>query len=224
MQIFWILFLSLLGIVIGFILYAGFVGFLQSTSSAVVCPAGYRALSVDGSRSKIPKTSADLVVTDSDFPICAPMLSCLPLGGLQYAVHRDGSSLTNSCDTPGCACSVYQHCPAFVNVVFREFGSDQRISYFQVIDPTANPPPGSGKTVTDPFDPPYTILQGSRDVCFLNPTTYSLLWPPVPLGQPCLRGIMAKLDPSTYLCAPDAYVDTGTFQFDVERYMANYRV
>lgn len=205
-----------------YLVVAGIIGLLHKNS--IVCPAGFRAISIDGQRSKLPKTSSDLVVTDADYPLCSPMLSC-PTQGQKWAVHRDGSALTNTCDLPGCQCTIFQHCPAYVGTLFREFGREQRISLFQVVDPNANPSSGIASGIPDPFDPPYGIIAGERDTCFLNPTTLPMVWPAINFGDKCIRGKLSKLKTSPnniFLCAPDSYVDAQG-EFDVESYMANYR-
>ncbi len=184
-----------------------------------VCPAGYRAISVDGSRSKVPKTESDIVTPDQDYPICSPMLSC-PL----LAFHPDGSSLTSSCVEPGCPCTSFMHCPAYSSTLFRSFGEDERISMFQIIDPSAK----DASHGQDPYDVPYLLTPGSRDACFLSSTTIDMVWPPMKLGDQCLRGTLAKIknNQSLFVCAPTSFVSespTDGFVFDVDAYMTAYR-
>lgn len=203
----------ILGFLLLFIVIALFVGY--TTSLKTPCPAGYRAISVDGSKSRIPKSETDIIVPDLDYPTCSPMMSC-PTVGQQWAVAPDGSALTNSCLEPGCPCSAFQHCPSYSSTVFRQFGADSRVSLFQVVDPLVkdpNPPP-------DPYDVPYVLKPGQRDFCFLTPSTIATVWPMIHLGDKCLRGTLGKVktSPSLFVCAPTQYVSgTGpdaTFQID----------
>lgn len=203
-----------------YIIIAGVVGYINSIKP--VCPAGYRAISVDGSKSLLPGVSGNIVTPTTDYPICSPQLSC-PTEGQKYAFHRDGSALTNSCEEPNCSCTAFQHCPAYASTIFRQFGYDDRISYFQVVDPLAKDP----QPPKDPFDVPYLLGVATRDTCFLNSSTIHMMWPSISLGQHCLRGTLAKIktNPSLYVCAPSQYVNSinGDWIFDVDSYMNAYR-
>ncbi len=196
--------------------------FGYTSSIRPVCPSGQRALSVDGSKNLLPKSSTDLVTPNADFPICAPRLSCPA-----YAVHRDGSALTSNCEEADCPCTQFQHCPVYASTVFRQFGRDDRISMFQVIDPAVR----EKAHPQNPYEPPYILLPGLRDSCYLTPGTLNMMWPPLKLGDPCLRGTLAQLStsPSLYVCGPSQYVkdriaSNGTIvhEFDVETYMTAY--
>lgn len=180
------------------------------------CARGYRAISVDGSKSITPTTPEDFVVPNKDFPICAPMGKC-PNEGVKYAVLEDGSSLQNVCSTPGCQCTAFQHCPAYVNVVFRRFGADDRVSYFQVVDPQVQgklQPPNL-------YSPP--ILLEQDDLCFISDEMRQSVWPKLASGDPCIRGTLAKLSTNQALlaCVPTEFID-GDGVFDVQKYMDNY--
>lgn len=201
---------------LGFVMYALLYGF--ASAQKPVCPRGHRAISVDGEKSRYPTSESDIVTPDADYPTCSPMLSC-PLEGQRWAVLPDGSSLTNTCEQVGCPCSAFRHCPAYVNVVFRQFGYEQRVSLFQVIDPLV----GDKLKVPDPYDPPYLLKPATRDSCFLTTSTHAMLWPALALGEDCLRGKLAKLEgtPSLMLCAPNEYVEGDVFK--VNRYMNDYR-
>ncbi len=192
-----------------------------SNSIRPVCPAGYRAISVSGERSLVPKNSSSIVTPDADFPECSPVLSCPE--GQKWAVHPDGSALTNSCLEANCPCSAFRHCPAYASTLFRQFGADERISLFQVIDPLVQQ-----KTKPhDPYDTPYLLFPGFNDSCFLTPGTINMVWPPIKLGDHCLRGTLGKIstNPSLFVCAPSAYVFSAgeDYTFDVELYMKAYR-
>jgi hypothetical protein len=191
-----------------FIIIAIGIGFAKSIKPP--CPDNNRAISVDGSKSVVDRTT--------DYPFCSPIMSC-PTEGLMWAVHADGSALTNSCEYAYCSCTAFRHCPAFASTVFRQFGSDERISLFQIIDPLAT----EKEKPTDPYDTPYLLKPGSKDFCFLSPTTIDMLSPPLALGGACIRGTLAKMStvPSQYVCAPSAYVSNNIF--NVEAYMNVYR-
>lgn len=202
-----------------YIAIALLVGYTNSIKS--VCPAGNRAISVDGSRSLVPKSAADIITPTADYPICSPVMSC-PENGQQWAIHSDGSALTNSCETPDCQCTAFQTCPAYCSTLFRQFGADQRISLFQVIDPQAK----DKARPQDPYDVPYLIEGGHNDSCFLTPTTINSVYPPLALGGKCLRGTLAALstNPSLYVCAPTLFTTTTatTTTFSVADYMRAY--
>lgn len=206
------------GFMLIYVFYFLVVGYVKSIRP--VCPAGYRAISVDGSRSLMPIDDKDIIVPNADYPTCSPVLSC-PAEGQKWAIHPDGSAQTNSCEpnNPGCPCSSFIHCPAYASTLFRQFGFDDRISMFQVIDPQAKEVNKS----EDPYDVPYLIVPGDRDSCYLTPSSIDMLWPARILGDKCLRGTLGKVstNPSLYVCAPSQYVTGDTF--DVEAYMRAYR-
>lgn len=196
------------------------------------CQKGQRAISVDGSRSLVPTGNIGIVRTTADFPICSEVMSCSD-PGLPWAVKPDGSALTTLCDTENCPCTAFQHCPAYVSTAFREYGFEDRVSLFQVIDLHANDKAGQdsdskGTQFKDPYDTPYLLLPGSRDNCFITEGNLNTLWPPIKLGEKCLRGVLSKLstNEAIYLCAPARFVDIkgGTFVFDVKAYMSSYKV
>lgn len=207
-------------VLLGYLIIAFITGYLNQLRP--VCPRGYRALSVDGSKSRLPATEDDFVVPDQDFPICSPILAC-PVVGLQYAVQHDGSAMQSICDLPNCPCSVYQHCPAYVSTVFRQFGAEERVSYFQVVDPQVR----NKNTPPDPFNPPILITPNSNDSCFITEAARQLVWPRLEVGQPCLRGTLAKLSTNTALmaCVPTAFIgdDTTPGVFNVQKYLDAYR-
>lgn len=205
-----------IAILLLYLIIAAIVGLVNQERP--VCPRGYRALSVDGSKSITPNIRNDIVVPTLDFPVCAPMNSCPPEGE-KFAVLKDGSSLQNVCDEPNCRCSIFQHCPAYVSTVFRQYGADDRISYFQVVDPTLR----DTKPPNDPFNPPIIIEPGSRDSCFITEAMREVVWKPLHVGDSCLRGTLAKLSTNLALlaCVPTSYVDSSGV-FDVSRYLSNY--
>lgn len=206
------------GFMLLYVFFFLLVGYTKSIRP--VCPAGYRAISVDGSRSILPVSETDLVVPTDDYPTCAPMSSC-PTDGQKYAIHLDGSAQTNSCEpnNPGCPCTAFAHCPAYSSTLFRQFGYDDRVSFFQIIDPQAK----DLAKPQDPYDVPYLQAPGNRDSCYLTASSLNMLWPAVILGGKCIRGTLSKLstNPSLYVCAPTHYVTDDTF--DVEGYMRAYR-
>lgn len=214
------------GLMLLYLLIAGIVGYVFSVRPG--CPDGYRAISADGRSSITSKDPTAIISPTPDFPICSSRLSC-PQNGPKWAVHQDGSALTNTCDVENCPCTSFQHCPSYVNVVFRQFGYEQRVSLFQVIDPQIT----DEKPAQDPYDPPYILEVGSRDSCYLTSSTINMLWPPLALGQPCLedRGILATMQgtPSLMLCAPNKYVDVEmkngitTSVFMLDRYLQDYK-
>lgn len=209
---FLIAFSVLLGFIVLYFTIAFSVGYI--TSLKPVCPRGYRAVSVDGSKSLVPKDNNSIVVRTADYPTCSSMMTCP-----QWAIHEDGSALTNTCDNPGCPCADFQHCPAYASTLFRKFGEDDRISLFQVIDPQAK----EKDHPKDPYDTPYILFPGLRDSCYLTPNTLPLVWPPIALGDACLQGTLGKIKttPSLYVCAPTQYVTKD--EFDVAAYMTAYR-
>ena len=216
-EIFIVVGLAILSL-IAYLLYAGFTGYLKSAKSP--CQLGYRAINVDGSASINPAGPGQLVTPNADFPICAPTLSC-PVDGEKYAIHRDGSAQTNSCEEANCRCTIFPHCPAYVNTVFRQYGSDERISLFQVVDPMVIDP----LNIKDPFDPPYLFPPGSRDTCMITEAMRQTVWEKLELGEPCLRGTLAIMSDNRMLmaCVPSGYVDEQNV-FQVETYLAAYSV
>lgn len=207
------------GFMLAYLLIAGLVGYVNSIKT--VCSAGQRAISTDGSRSMTgPAGPSSIITPTQDYPFCSPRLSC-PQEGLKWAVHADGSALTNSCDVPNCPCSAFQHCPAYASTIFRQFGADARISLFQVIDPTVK-----DKTKPqDPYDPPYLLSPLERgDRCFLSSTTINSVWPAIQLGQKCLQGTLAAISttPANYVCAPTQFVNSNNV-FDVDAWMNAYK-
>jgi hypothetical protein len=203
--------------IVAYLILAMLFGYTKSLRP--VCAAGERAMSTDGSRSVVPSGATQLVTPDADYPICAPSLSCPQ--GLQWAFHADGSALTNICEETNCQCTAFQHCPAYASTLFRQFGADARISFFQVIDPTVK----TATKLQDPYDPPNILLPGLRDSCFLNAQTLKMVWPPLALGDHCLRGTLGKIknNPSMYVCAPSQYVSDTDHVFDVDSYMLAYK-
>lgn len=213
---------SAIGILIVYLITAGFIGYFNSLRP--VCPKGYRALSVDGSKSIVPDLNGNLVQTDSDYPVCSPMLAC-PTNGAKYAVLKDGSALGNACDESNCKCTIFQHCPAYVSTLFRQFGADDRISLFQVVDPMVN----TDVKIPDPYNPPNILYPANNDSCFLTASTRPSVWPALALGAPCLRGTLAQLstNPSMMACVPGGPFITSTPPngipvFDVDAYMRAY--
>lgn len=206
-----------------YIIMAGITGLIRSAK--VPCSSGQCIISADG-QNRICAASGSNVKTlmtpNDDYPICVDALNCP--SGFPYAFHADGSALTNTCETPGCSCSIFQHCPAYVNVVFRMFGSDERVSFYQVIDSNV-----SDDKIQDPYDPPYAINVGRQDErCFVTVSNIDMISDKLVLGDQCAggRGTFAQLSTNTELaaCVPTNFVKPGTTIFDVEKYMTNYRI
>ncbi len=205
---------------IGYVIVAGIVGLPKGLRAP--CRQGERAMRVDGSEPRLGK-NGELAIPDADFPICAPILSC-PTEGPKWAVQPDGSALTNQCavDSPNCQCSIFQHCPAYASTLFRQFGSDERLSFFQIVDPLVT----SDSKPEDPYDPPYLLQVESKDSCYLNANTIQMVWPALKLGDKCIRGTLGKIktSPSLFVCAPTQYVELvgGEYIFDVDTYKTAY--
>lgn len=195
---------------LGFVAISLLIGWTNSIRP--VCAAGERAISVDGSRSRVGKT---LVTPDADYPICTSRMKC-PF----WAIHPDGSALTDTCVAADCPCSAFRICPAYASTIFRQFGRDDRISLFQIVDPLARE---ADLKPENPNDPPYLLLPGSVDSCFLNDVSIKTVWPAIALGDRCIRGTLARIktNPKQFVCAPTRFVEKtagGDFLFNIDAY------
>lgn len=194
-----------------------FMAFIQGYSDikTIPCAPGECVMTSDGTSKICPTSPQEIQIPNYKYTICVPPLSC-PKEGIKYAVHQDGGALTNSCDVSGCPCSLYRSCPAYVLSVFKSFGSEPRISYFEAMDPLFG-----DDHVQNQFSPPY-ILNQKNDECFLSQQKLLSVYNKTFLNSAdnykntCLRGVLAEIasKPKMYGCVPEKFVDPITNKFD----------
>lgn len=176
-------------LLVGMILLQGF-----ADVKTIPCASGQCIMTADGSKKLCPDKLNGIMLPNYKYSQCVEAMSC-PQEGVKYAVNSDGSAITNTCDVRGCACSLYRRCPTYIGTIFRLFGAEKRISYFQVIDPIPNA-----------FSPPY-ILNKNTDQCFLPASQIDLIYPALNVSDKCLRGVFAevKSKPGVFACITDLH-------------------
>lgn len=190
----------------------------------IPCKVGQCIMTSDGNQKICPPADNpnQVMVPNYKYAQCVDSLTC-PTEGVKYAIHADGSALTNTCDKPGCSCSLYKRCPPYVTTVFKQLGSGERISYFQAIDPLyKNKATDEGPFVENPYSPPY-IINNDTDQCFLPQSQVTLIYPALKVMDKCYLGIFAEIKskPYTFACVPDAYVNSSGI-FDDTKFYSDY--
>ncbi len=205
-----------------------FQGYTSSHKGIRPCSPNQCIMKADGSQKLCPKSITETLIPNYQYTMCVDSMTC-PVE--YFAVHGDGSALTERCDVAGCPCSLYRRCPPYILTVFRLFGSEKRTSYFQVIDPLYENPATNpdGPFVSNPFSPPY-VLNHSTDYCFISQQQITLIYPFLNsqsnFKNPCIRGVFAEIasKPRTYGCVPEAFVNSTTNIFDEKSFFNSYKL